>query len=148
MANTVTQRRAEQWVRDQWLPSVFGQPFRKERRKLLSGGKFEFDAVSADGRVVGTISTSRYHTSSGKGGAGKMNKIRSDMLFLTLVRAHRRIVILTETDMFSRCQAQMTAGRLPQSVELLHAKVSLRMAANLRRARRKSAREVSGRRAT
>ncbi len=143
MANTETQRTAEQWIRDTWLPGVFRQTFRKQRVRLTSGGEFEFDAVSSDRRVIVTVSTSRHRTSSGHRGAGKLNKIRSDILFLTLAKARRRIVVLTESDMFRTCQSQKTAGRLPRSVEFLLAKIPTRLASKLRRARRRSAREVS-----
>ncbi|PYO63146.1 MAG: hypothetical protein DMD28_03060, partial [Gemmatimonadetes bacterium] len=80
MADTITQRRAEQWIREVWLPSVFRQTFRKQPVRLTSGGEFEFDAISSDRRVIVTVSTSRHHTNSGRRGAGKLNKIRSDIL--------------------------------------------------------------------
>ena len=102
--------------------------------------------MSNDRRVIVTVSTSRHHTSSGRRGAGKLNKIRSDILFLTLAKAQRRVVVLTELDMFRTCQSQKTAGRLPRSVEFLLAKVPKGLAARLRRARRRSAREVSPKR--
>ena len=145
MADTRTQRTAEQWIRDTWLPGVLQQTFRKQRVRLTPGGEFEFDAVSRDRRVIVTVSTSRHHTSSGGRGAGKLNKIRSDILFLTLAKARRRIVVLTESDMFRTCQSQKTAGRLPSSVEFLLAKIPVGLASRLRRARRRSAREVSPR---
>ena len=143
MANTNPQRRVEQWIREAWLPTVFRKTFSKERVRLTSGGEFEFDAVSEDRRVVITISTSRHQTTSGRRGAGKLNKVRSDILFLTLCKARRRVVVLTESDMFHTCQSQKTAGRLPRSVEFLLARIPTSLAARLRRARRKSAREVS-----
>ncbi len=142
MANTRTQREVELWVRDTWLPGAFKQPFAKKRVRLIPGGAFEFDAVSEDGHVAVTISTSRHRTSSGRAGAGKFNKIRSDILFLTMVEARRRVVVLTEADMFRACQTQKTAGRLPTSVEFLHARVPPALAKRLRRARRTSSREV------
>jgi hypothetical protein len=143
MANTATQRRVEEWVREEYLRQIFRKLFTKQRLRLISGGRFEFDGVSADRRIVATISTSRESTASGRRGAGKMNKIRSDILFLSLVRASRRVVVLTEPDMFHACQRQKAAGRLPKSVDFLLAKLPRRLAANLRRARRRSSSEVS-----
>jgi len=134
------------WIRDEWLPEQFGQPFSKRRLKLSSGGFFEFDAVSADGQVIATVSTSRSRTSSGRRGAGKMNKIRSDILFLSLRKARRRVVVLTERDMYRNCGRQQDRGRLPQWVKLLLAPLPKPLAKSLRRARRKSSREVSPRR--
>jgi len=64
------------------------------------GGVFDFDAVSGDKNVVATISTSGAKTSGGKHAVGKILKIRSDMLFLTMVEAKHRVVVLTENDMY------------------------------------------------
>ena len=147
MASTRTQSRAEAWIRTEWLPQRFGQPFSKQKLRLSSGGNFEFDAVSADKQVIATVSTSRSSTSSGRRGAGKMNKIRSDILFLSLRRARHRLVVLTERDMHSHCSRQQDLGRLPKWVELLLAPLPRPLAKSLRQARRRSSREVSPRRA-
>ncbi len=143
MANTRTQGLAEAWIRDVWLPTQFAQPFRKQRLKLSSGGYFEFDAVSSDKKVIATVSTSRARTSSGHRGAGKINKIRSDILFLTLRTARHRLVVLTERDMHRNCERQQSAGRLPRWVNFLLAPLPKPLAKSLRGARRKSSREVS-----
>ena len=136
MANTRTQGRAEAWIRDTWLPEQFRRPFTKRKLKLSSGGYFEFDAVSSDRRVIVTVSTSRSKTSSGRRGPGKMNKIRSDILFLSLRKAGRRIVVLTERDMYRNCAQQQEMGRLPRWVTFLLARLPKLLAKSLRRARR------------
>jgi hypothetical protein len=105
MADTRVQLEVEDWVRTNWMKETYGQKFGRERVKLRSGGKFDFDAVSSDDEIVATISTSASITSGGKHGVGKMMKIRSDMLFLTMADAKRRLVVLTEKDMFDKCLA-------------------------------------------
>jgi hypothetical protein len=75
----------EDWVRREWLPKQYEQGFSRERLKLSSGGVFDFDAVSADGSIVATVSTSRARTKTGKYAVGKMLKLRSDMFFLLLI---------------------------------------------------------------
>lgn len=147
MANTRTQGRAETWIRDVWLRQQFCRRFRKQKLKLSSGGYFEFDAVSSDRQVIATVSTSRARTSSGHRGAGKMNKIRSDILFLSLRKARRRVVVLTERDMYRNCERQQGMGRLPGWVNFLLAPLPKPLAKSLRLARRKSSREVSPTRA-
>jgi len=77
-----------------------------------------------------------------------MNKIRSDILFLSLRKARRRVVVLTERDMYRNCFRQQDRGRLPQWVKLLLAPLPKPLAKSLRRARRRSSREVSPRRGT
>ena len=53
MADTRAQGKVEAWVRNEWLPREFGQQFLKAKIQLSSGGKFEFDAVSSDGKFDG-----------------------------------------------------------------------------------------------
>lgn len=91
--------------------------FSRERLLLRSGGVFDFDAVSEDRSVVATISTSGSKTSGGKHAVGKMLKLRSDMLFLTMVNAKRRLVILTERDMCDQCEKEVVGGRVPPEIE-------------------------------
>jgi len=143
MANTGMQHRAEKWIRDTWLPGEFKQPFQKIQLRLTSGGHFEFDAVSADRRTIGTVSTGKAVTRGGKQGAGKMNKIRSDILFLSLRKARRRLVILTERDMHAKCVRQQELGRLPKWAKMTLVRLPPDIAKSLRRARRKASREVS-----
>src|SRR5690348_11982421 len=97
MSNTRCQNECEGWVRDTWLPTRFGMPFAEKTVTLSSGGNFKFDAVSADGSIVVSISTSRAATSSGRIGVGKMMKLRSDMLFHTLAPPARHVMIFTES---------------------------------------------------
>ena len=54
---------------------------------------------------------------------GKMLKIRSDMYFPLLTDAQRRLVVLTEADMFAQCQKEAAGGRVPKTVEFFHAEI-------------------------
>src|ERR1022692_905424 len=99
MADTRVRLEVEDWVWRNWMAVEFGTKFSRERLPLRSGGVFDFDAVSEDHSIVATISTSGAKTSGGKHAVGKILKLRSDMLFLTMVEAKRRIVVLTERDM-------------------------------------------------
>lgn len=119
-------------------PSVPPQRFR-----LTSGGFFDFDAVSPDGSVVASISTSGAATASGKNGVGKLQKIRADVLFLTLAEADRRIIILTERDMYDRCMQESLAGRLPKCVEFCLVEVPEHLISALKQSRAQASREVS-----
>ena len=119
MADTRVQLEVEDWVRRNWMAEQYGMSFSRERLRLRSGGVFDFDAVSADHSVVATISTSGSKTSGGKNAVGKMLKLRSDMLFLTMVEAKRRIVVLTERDMCDQCEREMQgAGAFLQKLSL------------------------------
>ena len=143
MANTTCQLECEDWVRLQWLPSQLGQQFHRERLRLTSGGVFDFDAVSADRRIAATISTAGANTSSGKRGAGKLSKLRADMLFLLMADVSRRLIILTESDMYDLCQREAQAGRVPTPIEFLHAPLPSELCRRRPAARRISSAEVS-----
>lgn len=121
MADTRVQLEVEDWVRKEWMPQHFGMNFYRERLKIRSGGVFDFDAVSGDKTIVATISTSGAKTSGGNYAVGKILKIRSDMLFLTMVEAKRRVVVLTENDMYTQCLKEAKGGRVPPEIEFTYA---------------------------
>lgn len=120
--------------------------FSRERVRLSSGGVCDFDAVSADRRVVAAISTSGAVTASGKHAVGKMLKIRSAMDFLLLAAADRRLVVLTERDMYARCLKEAEGGRVPSSIEFALAEIPASLDAKLRLARGAASNEVAPRR--
>lgn len=142
MADTRTQVEVEDWVRREWLPSKFNQQFSRERMPLSSGGVFNYDAVSADKKIIVSISTSGSITSGGKQGAGKLQKIRADMFFLLLTpNVDKKIIILTEKDMFEKCKSETTSGRAPKEIEFMYADIPHTLRAKLIESRKKAARE-------
>lgn len=60
-----------------------------------------------------------------------MLKIRSDMYFLLLAEAERRLVVLTEFDMHGQCQKEAAGGRVPKSIEFVHAEIPANLRARL-----------------
>jgi hypothetical protein len=145
MADSAVQRESEKWVRDHWLPERYGQRFTKRRLDLRSGGQFEFDGVSEDRRIAVAISTSGGLSSSGRKASPKLNKIRSDTLFLILAEAERRIVVFTDRAMCELCSAERENGRFPLEIELVLADLPEELEARLKEARARSAAEVTPR---
>jgi|SRR5579859_624351 len=143
MADTRVQLEVEDWVRKNWMPTAYGKKFRRERLKLRSGGMFDFDAVCEDDEIIATISTSSALTSGGRHGVGKMMKLRSDMLFLVMAAAERRIVVLTEPDMYQRCLAEAKSGRVPPEIEFALAEIPDDLRSKLSKAKDESSKEVS-----
>jgi hypothetical protein len=125
------------------MPIFFGQPFYRERVALSSGGVFDFDAVSADKGIVACISTSGAVTSTGKRAGGKLMKLRSDMLFLLLSGAARKVIVLCEPDMYALCQREREGGRVPIEIEFVHAPLPDELAIKLIAARKLGSDEVS-----
>lgn len=143
MADTRCQIECEDWVRREWMPTKFEQPFYRERVKLTSGGVFDFDAVSADKAIIASISTSGARTASGNLATGKVMKLRSDMLFLLLTQAERRLIILCEGDMLALCEREREAGRVPKEIEFFHACLPDELAIRLAAARKLGSEEVT-----
>ncbi|MFB3880981.1 MAG: hypothetical protein ACE149_06940 [Armatimonadota bacterium] len=143
MANTSVQLEVEDWVREQWMPANLGHVFSRKRLKLSCGGFFDFDAVCDSGPIAATISTSGARTASGKNAVGKLLKIRSDIYFLLLAPVSRRLVVLTERDMFEQCCQERESGRVPDSIEFVLAEVPECLAAKLVQARAVASREVT-----
>jgi hypothetical protein len=142
MADARVQLEVEDWVRE-WMRQHFGQPFTRERLRLSSGGVFDFDAVSHDGKIAATISTSGSETASGKHAVGKLLKIRSDMFFLLLAEVHKRVVVLTERDMYELCLKERVGGRVPANIEFVHTEIPQQLANKLRSSRAQASKEVS-----
>lgn len=143
MANTKTQLAVEKWIREAWLRERFGRDFEKGKCPLTSGGEFEFDAVSADGRIVANISTSASKTAGGKPGIGKINKVRSDIYFLLLSTADRKLMLLTESDMYAWWLRERDQGRVPVCIEFRHVEIPEDMNEELQDSRRKASGEVT-----
>jgi hypothetical protein len=143
MADTRVQLEVEDWVRREWMSKKFGQQFTRERIALSPGGRFDCDAVSLDQKIAAAISTSGATTSSGKYAVGKMLKIRSDMFFLLLADAERRIIVLTEKDMYEQCLKELRDGRVPPLIEFHHAQIPDEFDARLRSSRGVASREVT-----
>ena len=142
MADTRIQNEVEDWVRREWMPREFGQRFSRDRVRLTSGGVFDFDAVSEDQTVLANVSTGAARTHSGKIGVGKMMKIRSDLYFLLLTNATRRLMIFTEQDMFEQWQREQSAGRVPDSIEFHLAAIPNDLRMRLEESRLRASKEV------
>jgi len=146
MADTRAQLEVEDWVRDHWMPEHLGEPFFRSRLKLSAGGVFDFDAVNPARTIAGCISTSAGKTSGGRHGAGKLMKLRSDMLFLLMAEGlSRRLLVLTEPDMFEVCTKEKEGGRVPTAVEILLVDIPSDLRARLVTARRAASHEVQPR---
>jgi hypothetical protein len=145
MADTRCQMECEAWVREVWLPTYFHQSFSERKVRLETGGEFKFDAVSGDGEIVVSISTSRAKMSGGKRGVGKLMKLRADMLFHRMAQAARHVMVFTEPCMYEACQAEKQKGRVPTIIELMRAELPADLAARLAASRERSSREVRAR---
>ena len=71
-----------------------------------------------------------------------MLKIRSDIYFLLLSQADRRIVVLTENDKYEQCQKEKSGGRVPDSIEFALTDLPSELRIRLNDARKNASKEV------
>lgn len=118
MANTrLLTEQVEHFVRET-LANEHGQPFGKRMLPLPSGGRHEFDAVSADGMVVASVKSSSGRTASGRHPAGKVNSAVAELYFLSLVPAPTRLLILT-TPAFHDIFMRAMVGKIASGIQVV-----------------------------
>ena len=145
MANSKPNEQVEVWIAENWLPEHFGNglSFSKSKLPLTPGGEFEFDAVSNDAQIIANISTSALKTAGGNSGSGKVQKIRSDIYFLLLARATRKLMVLSERDMYDWWIKEKERGRIPAEIELVLVNIPKELDSVLRASRQQASQEVS-----
>ncbi len=145
MADTGAQKRAADWVRNNWLKEKFGKLFEKRTCRLNTGSEVEFNAVSQDGKIVAFISTSTPLVPKGSVGRGKLSKVRADALFLSMAEGNlERLLIYTELDMVNLVAGEYQAGRLPRNITVLHASLPDNLQIEVSASRRKASDELAG----
>ncbi len=148
MANTKAYLEAERWVREVGLPAKFpGASFvtkglRVGTRRDGSVRTFKFDAVSEKPSIVASVKASSGMTAGGKLPTAKTKDAYADLHFLSLVRAEKRILVLTDPE-FHRIFVKISDGRLPRGVELVHLPLPAKLQSRVEAARRVATREVT-----
>lgn len=145
MANTSAQHIAEQWVVSQFLCNHFsGVKFVGRKLSLRWGGRFAFDAVSEDEKLVGLVSTSAAHTAGRKAATAKFQKLKADALYLLhVVGAERLFMIFTEESMLRHFEKEKKSGRFPPEIELIHAPLPEQINAQVLSARKLASAETA-----
>ncbi len=145
MANTSAQKRAAEWVRNNWLNDRFGKPFEKKAYRLDTGAEIKFSAVNQEGDIIAFISTSTPLVPNGSIGSGKMSKIRADALFLSMLKGDlQRLLIYTDQNMANLVEGEHRAGRLPKNISVLHAPLPDNIQHEVSTSRMKASQELAG----
>jgi len=123
MANTHRLKsEIEPWFRGRFVAARHpGREVIQEKVSLTWGGTFEFDAVVLnEGNIeaVYLLSCSEYLTKSGKPGAGKLHKIRGDILMLLGAPSDEQVLAFTQQSMYERLKKEQVSGRIPGEISL------------------------------
>ncbi|HWM05441.1 MAG TPA: hypothetical protein VNP92_24135 [Actinophytocola sp.] len=107
----------EDHVRDM-LSAKYQVAFRKERLRLQPGGEHEFDAVSTDRRIVASIKTASAPP-NGKHPSAKVVNAIAELYFLSVVRASKRLLVLTSADFHALFLGAMNR-KIAGGIEVVH----------------------------
>ena len=119
MADSTVTIKIEDWVRNVWMKNEYGQSFSKKILVLNTGGNYEFDAVSEDDKIVGLISTSSAFTASGNRAPGPNRKIKADILYFTMIKTERKLLLFTEDNLYKEFVVEKNNRRIPNDIELV-----------------------------
>ena len=131
MADTKAHIEAEKWIREEYLPKKYGQPFQQKSLELQSRALAKFDAVSDDGEVVAAISMNVGFTSGGRKNEDELNQTRSAALrFLMLDYIPKeRLMIFTEQSMIDLVKDEKKRDRFPKALKIIKVKLPAELAA-------------------
>ncbi len=127
------------------LQKEFGVEFSVQFLKLDSGGEHEFDAVSVDKKIVTSIKSSSGKTSGGKRPSAKISIAISEIYFLSLVKAEKKILVLTDPEFYEILLKNLKdTGKLHPDVELKCILLPKEMQDVIDQKRKISSKEVKG----
>jgi len=139
--STIATRDVENWIRNEFLPKKYHQAFTKRKLGVQSGGEFECDAVSEDGKIVCFISTSPSKTKSEKPGADELAKIRSNAFWAGSLSEKPQEIVFAFTDksMVELIKQEKENGRFPKHIKTLLVKLSIDIEKKLAEMKKKAA---------
>ena len=120
--STIAAKDVENWIRNEFLSNKYHQAFAKRKLGIQSGGEFECDAVSEDGKIVCFISTS-VNTTTGENPG--LAKIRSDAFWAGSLSEKPQEIVFAFTDksMVELIKQEKENGRFPKHIKTLLVKV-------------------------
>lgn len=145
MANTVKLKKpVEDYVRV-WLSSKYNIQFNEGEKQidLSTGGKHRFDIVSQDGSIIGDIKSSAVRP-DGKVGAGTIKSVFLDLYYLSLVKADKKLMVLTNKDFFKVFENRAKGKILPDT-ELVYCELPASLSKEVLEINRMARGEISKR---
>ena len=112
----------ENWIRDEFLSTKYHQDFAKRKLGVQSGGEFECDAVSEDGKIVCFISTSVSTTTGENPGLGKIREVAFWAVSLS-EKPESIVFACTDKSMVELIKKEQSLGRFPKHIKTVLVKL-------------------------
>jgi hypothetical protein len=112
------------------LSEQYQTSFHRTKLRLQTGGEHEFDAVSDNSRIVASIKAAAAPGSGVRDPSGKVVNCFAELYFLSLVRARRRLLVLT-SPRFHELFAALAQGKVAPGVEIVHIPLSAEVQARV-----------------
>ena len=132
--SSIAKKDVENWIRNEFLPKKYHQSFSKQKLGVQSGGEFECDAVSEDGKIVCFISTSVSTATGENPGLGpaeelrdatKLHKIREVAFWAVSLSEKPESIVFACTDKSTveLIKKEQALGRFPKHMKTLLVKI-------------------------
>lgn len=119
MANTkILSKLIEPYIRERLRQKIGCDFYSKDiKLSLITGGEHRFDIVSLDKNIVGDIK-SNHVRANGKVGTGVKKSIYFDIYMLSLIKAKRKIMVLTNKDFYNFFK-RVSTGKVLDDIEIV-----------------------------
>jgi hypothetical protein len=123
--STIATKEVENWIRGEFLHKKYHQAFVKRKLGIQSGGEFECDAVSEDGKIVCFISTSPVKKADGQFDPSVLAKVREKTLWTISLNEKPETIVFVCTDkpLFELVKKEKENGRFPKHIKTLLVKL-------------------------
>jgi hypothetical protein len=119
MANTkILSQLIEPYVREKLRQKIGCEFYDKDiKLELVTGGNHKFDIVSLDKNIIGDIK-SHQTRENGRAGVGAVKSIYFDIYMLSLVKAKRKVLVLTNKDFYNFFK-RISTGKVLPDIEIM-----------------------------
>lgn len=119
MANTNLLKDIEHYVRH-WCSKKYGIEFETNEKEiqLVTGGIHRFDVVAKDGSVIAGVKTSTLRE-NGRVGVGTIKSTFTELYFLSLVKANKRLMILTDQGYYTHFR-KVSNAKVAEGIEIIY----------------------------
>lgn len=124
------------------LSELYQTSFHRRPLQLQTGGQHEFDAVSDSGKIVASIKSAAVAPAGGRHPSGGVVSCFAELYFLSLVRARRRLLVLTAPE-FHELFLTIARGKVATGIVIVHVPLSAETQARVEAVQKAASDEVT-----